>query len=61
MVPTLDARIATLIALRDNLTSCIGCGCLSLKKCALYNPQDKLAAKGNGAQAFTIRSNLLAT
>ncbi len=49
-LPTLDARIATLIALRDNLTSCIGCGCLSLKKCALYNPQDKLATKGNGAQ-----------
>jgi MerR family transcriptional regulator, redox-sensitive transcriptional activator SoxR len=42
-LPTLDARIATLIALRDNLTNCIGCGCLSLKKCALHNPQDKLA------------------
>jgi MerR family transcriptional regulator, redox-sensitive transcriptional activator SoxR len=55
-VPTLDARIATLIALRDNLTSCIGCGCLSLKKCALYNPQDRAALNGNGARAWV--SNL---
>ena len=49
-IPTLDARIATLIALRDNLTSCIGCGCLSLKKCALYNPQDKLAQTGKASK-----------
>ena len=49
-IPTLDARIAALIALRDNLTSCIGCGCLSLKKCALYNPQDKLAQTGKASK-----------
>ena len=44
----LDARIAELERARDNLDGCIGCGCLSLKKCALYNPEDTLAAKGPG-------------
>ena len=44
----LDAQIAALTATRDNLDSCIGCGCLSLKACRLYNPQDKLAALGAG-------------
>jgi MerR family transcriptional regulator, redox-sensitive transcriptional activator SoxR len=46
--PLLDARIATLEALRDQLTSCIGCGCLSLKTCALYNPNDAAKARGTG-------------
>ena len=36
--PWLDERIAALERLRDQLSSCIGCGCLSLDKCALYNP-----------------------
>ncbi|WP_333606800.1 redox-sensitive transcriptional activator SoxR [Arsukibacterium sp.] len=45
----LDGRIAYLQSLRDNLTGCIGCGCLSMSKCPLYNPDDMLAAKGNGA------------
>lgn len=36
--PVLDQRIANLTRLRDQLSSCIGCGCLSLAKCALYNP-----------------------
>jgi MerR family transcriptional regulator, redox-sensitive transcriptional activator SoxR len=36
----LDERIRLLEGLRDNLTSCIGCGCLSLRHCALANPQD---------------------
>lgn len=44
----LDQRIETLQKLRDNLDGCIGCGCLSLPKCALYNPQDKAGTKGNG-------------
>lgn len=44
----LDGRIAYLQSLRDNLTGCIGCGCLSMKKCPLYNPDDTLAAHGNG-------------
>ena len=37
--PLLDDRIAELVRLRDELTSCIGCGCLSLRSCALYNPR----------------------
>jgi MerR family transcriptional regulator, redox-sensitive transcriptional activator SoxR len=45
----LDARIATLEALRDRLTTCIGCGCLSIDKCELLNPDDEAAGKGAGA------------
>ncbi|HYA08579.1 MAG TPA: MerR family DNA-binding protein, partial [Gaiellaceae bacterium] len=45
----LDARIDTLQALRDRLTTCIGCGCLSLRTCALLNPADEAAALGGGA------------
>jgi MerR family redox-sensitive transcriptional activator SoxR len=44
----LDQRIETLTNLRDNLDGCIGCGCLSLKKCRLYNPEDTAAIKGDG-------------
>ena len=44
----IDARIAALETLRDTLDGCIGCGCLSLKSCALYNPDDTLAAQGPG-------------
>ncbi|MGB3246433.1 MAG: redox-sensitive transcriptional activator SoxR [Sulfitobacter sp.] len=44
----LDARIVTLTKLRDNLDGCIGCGCLSLESCALYNPADRAAKKGPG-------------
>ena len=44
----LDARIATLTKLRDNLDGCIGCGCLSLEACALYNPTDRAAQHGRG-------------
>jgi len=46
--PLLDARIAALTRLRDQLDSCIGCGCLSLKKCALFNPEDAANALGPG-------------
>ena len=45
----LDEQIAELERLRDRLTSCIGCGCLSLKRCTLSNPDDVLAAEGPGA------------
>jgi MerR family redox-sensitive transcriptional activator SoxR len=45
----LDDQIAGLIALRDNLDSCIGCGCLSLKRCAISNPGDTAAGAGSGA------------
>ncbi|WP_170385700.1 redox-sensitive transcriptional activator SoxR [Ruegeria atlantica] len=44
----LDKRIATLTRLRDNLDGCIGCGCLSLPKCALYNPDDRAKTYGSG-------------
>lgn len=44
----LDERIATLQALRDRLTGCIGCGCLSLDRCRLANPNDILGADGPG-------------
>jgi MerR family transcriptional regulator, redox-sensitive transcriptional activator SoxR len=44
----LDQRIALLEALRSGLTSCIGCGCLSLRTCALSNPDDVAAALGAG-------------
>ena len=44
----LDARISELERVRDRLDGCIGCGCLSLKKCQLYNKDDKLAARGPG-------------
>ena len=44
----LDRRIAQLEAMRDNLDGCIGCGCLSLKNCKLYNVDDAAAAEGPG-------------
>ena len=44
----LDARIAMLIDTRDKLDGCIGCGCLSLDRCALYNPGDRAARAGSG-------------
>jgi len=44
----LDQRIALLEALRGGLTSCIGCGCLSLRTCALSNPGDLASARGPG-------------
>ena len=47
---TLDTRIAELEALRDRLSGCIGCGCLSLERCALFNPGDRAAGAGSGAQ-----------
>jgi MerR family redox-sensitive transcriptional activator SoxR len=46
--PRLDEQIAVLMSLRDQLSSCIGCGCLSLRACALYNPDDGAAALGTG-------------
>lgn len=44
----LDMRIAQLQRLRDTLDSCIGCGCLSLEACALYNPEDRAGQRGTG-------------
>jgi MerR family redox-sensitive transcriptional activator SoxR len=45
----LDRRIATLEALRGRLTTCIGCGCLSIDRCSLLNPDDEAARLGAGA------------
>ncbi len=44
----LDRQIAALCQTRDNLDGCIGCGCLSLDRCALYNSDDKAAQAGAG-------------
>jgi MerR family transcriptional regulator, redox-sensitive transcriptional activator SoxR len=46
----LDERIEILHRLRDDLDGCIGCGCLSLETCALYNPGDRAAHLGHGAR-----------
>lgn len=44
----LDRRIAELENMRGKLNNCIGCGCLSLKRCALYNPGDQAGKTGSG-------------
>ena len=49
----LDTRIETLQSLRDRLTTCIGCGCLSIDQCDLLNPDDEAAAQGGGAHYLT--------
>ena len=43
-------RIAQLEVLQGSLDGCIGCGCLSLKKCSLFNPKDEAAAEGPGSR-----------
>ena len=48
----LDARIAGLTAIRDRLTTCIGCGCLSIDRCDLLNPGDEAGSGGSGARYF---------
>ena len=47
--PRLDEQIERLERLRDRLDGCIGCGCLSLRTCALTNPDDEVAPRGPGA------------
>ena len=47
---SLDGRIAELEALRDRLSGCIGCGCLSLENCGIFNPGDRAADAGAGPQ-----------
>jgi MerR family transcriptional regulator, redox-sensitive transcriptional activator SoxR len=46
----IDERIADLQRLSDTLDGCIGCGCLSLRTCALYNPEDAASDLGTGAR-----------
>lgn len=48
----LDQRIEQLLLLRDQLTDCIGCGCLSLKRCRLTNPGDALGDQGDGPRRW---------
>jgi MerR family redox-sensitive transcriptional activator SoxR len=53
----IDARIAALQAIRGRLTTCIGCGCLSLRVCGLLNPDDEAGALGPGARYFERASS----
>ncbi|MFG3120251.1 redox-sensitive transcriptional activator SoxR [Streptomyces sp. NPDC048197] len=50
----LDERISQLVELRDRLTDCIGCGCLSLERCKLSNPYDNLGERGPGARRLRV-------
>jgi MerR family redox-sensitive transcriptional activator SoxR len=52
----LDRRIELLRRLRDDLTECIGCGCLTIGSCRLYNPYDELAAEGPGARRLLVET-----
>jgi MerR family redox-sensitive transcriptional activator SoxR len=52
----LDERIATLEGIRGRLTGCIGCGCLSLRRCTLLNPGDEAAHDGPGAHYLVAPS-----
>lgn len=53
----LDDRITRLIQLRDQIASCIGCGCLSLEDCPLRNPDDRLGEKGPGPRRLELAEN----
>ena len=48
----IDERIAELERLRDSLTGCIGCGCLSLTRCRLANPDDRAGRRGPGPREW---------
>lgn len=50
----LDQRIAQLTRLRDDLTGCIGCGCLSIDRCVLFNPKDMLGEQGPGPRLLSV-------
>ncbi|RAY16390.1 redox-sensitive transcriptional activator SoxR [Actinomadura craniellae] len=52
----LDARISALEQLRDDLSDCIGCGCLSLDRCALANPRDELGQEGPGPRRLIAKA-----
>ncbi len=55
----IDARIMMLMRLRDKLDGCIGCGCLSLENCALYNPADRVSVNGPGARFVLTDESVL--
>lgn len=48
----LTARIEAMTRVRDGLSGCIGCGCLSLRSCPVYNPEDELAGEGPGPRRW---------
>ena len=50
----LDLRIEQLVRLRDDLSGCIGCGCLSLDRCSLFNPEDALGELGPGPRLLAV-------
>lgn len=50
----LDRKIAQLTELKNMMTDCIGCGCLSLERCKLLNPYDELGKKGAGPRLMTL-------
>lgn len=50
----IETRVAQLQRTLDDLDGCIGCGCLSLRKCALYNPDDRAAANGAGPRFILV-------
>jgi MerR family redox-sensitive transcriptional activator SoxR len=52
--PDLDARIEQLQRLRDDLSDCIGCGCMSLLRCVLANPHDTLGEEGPGPRRLAL-------
>jgi MerR family redox-sensitive transcriptional activator SoxR len=49
----IDAQVAQLLRLRDSLSECIGCGCLSLQACKVFNPNDAAAQAGPGPRNWT--------
>jgi MerR family redox-sensitive transcriptional activator SoxR len=51
---TLDKRIDQIKRLRDGLTDCIGCGCLSIERCPLRNPADRLGKEGPGPRRLLL-------
>ena len=55
--PRLDEQIRRIEELRDRLDGCIGCGCLSLRTCALSNPDDEMAELGSGPVLLEARSD----
>jgi MerR family redox-sensitive transcriptional activator SoxR len=57
----LDRRIASLQVLRQKLTGCIGCGCLSIDRCAIFNAEDHLAARGTGPVLLRVEKRKSAT
>jgi MerR family redox-sensitive transcriptional activator SoxR len=57
----LDRRIVLMTRLRDELTGCIGCGCLSMDRCPLFNPEDRLGKEGAGPQRLLREGSEIAS